>query len=101
MPNDDFVVLAIEGLCIGGAEVNLTNKGLGYIFLMKKKKGGEKQRFRAIRDVIFLPWVAAIREEVFLMDARNANISQTVCCKLVRWGHITGWCFQGESGNIF
>ena len=33
------------------------------------------------------------------MDARNANRSQTVCCKLIRWGHIAGWCFQGESGK--
>ena len=44
MPQDDMIVLAIEGLCIGGYGVG-GSKEVGYVLFTRKKKGMEKKRF--------------------------------------------------------
>jgi hypothetical protein len=44
MPNDDFLVLDVEGMCVGGYGVGGSTEK-GYIILMAAKKGMEKVRF--------------------------------------------------------
>ncbi len=46
MPHCYFKVLEVEDLCIGGYIIHLSNKTLGYAFLMKNKRGAEKEQFR-------------------------------------------------------
>ena len=60
-------MLKVEGLCIGGSGVNLSNKGVGYIFLMRKKKGTEKKQVKARSGLYSM--VLGYQKTVFLLEA--------------------------------
>ena len=64
MPNEDFIVLHPEELCIGGSGISYGNKTIGYVQLMKGKKRSEKKRFEFIRDEILFNFINAAQEEV-------------------------------------
>ena len=54
---EDFLVLAIEGLCVGGGGVTVGNKQKGYLVFMKSEKGMDKKRYKFYRDNILLPFI--------------------------------------------
>ena len=62
MPNDDFLVIDVESLCIGGYGVG-GSKEKGYIILMKAKKGIEKVRFAWVLENILIPFIKKVRKD--------------------------------------
>ena len=60
MPEDDFILWEIEGLCIGGYGVN-GSRDVGYVLFMKKYKGAEKDRYAWIQKRILIPFCQKIR----------------------------------------
>lgn len=54
MPNDDFLIIDVGSLCIGGYSVGRSKEN-GYIILMKEKKGMEKVRFTwVLKNILVL-----------------------------------------------
>lgn len=94
MPKEDCIALAMEGLCIGEANVNLQNKGVGYVLLMKSKADAEKERFKFIRDHISIPFVNASRKEFGKYDQLcDGPIPVAVKQTAVSW-------FDGDNSQI-
>ena len=48
MPNDEFIIWEVEGLCIGGYGA-YRSTGIGYVLFMRGTPGAEKKRFQWIR----------------------------------------------------
>ncbi len=44
MPDDDFILWEIEGLCVSGYGAGLSN-GIGFVLFMKGGEGSKKKRF--------------------------------------------------------
>ena len=82
MPHDDFLVIDVEGLCIGGYGVG-GSKEKGYIILMKSKKGMEKVRFAWVQENILIPFVAKVRKQMTGFVATGGHIPE--CEKAVFW----------------
>jgi len=60
MPDKDFIVMEVEGLCVGGSGVN-GSKDIGYVLFMRGTKGTEKNHFWWIREHLLIPFVHDIR----------------------------------------
>jgi hypothetical protein len=56
MPEDDFIVWEIEGLCIGGYGA-YQSTGVGYVLFMRGIPGAEKKRFQWIRENVLFPFI--------------------------------------------
>ena len=73
MPEEDFIVFQVEGLCIGGYGASSAT-GIGYVIFMKGTEGAEKKRFVWILHNVTLPFIKYSREEHGNLD-RNDSIS--------------------------
>ena len=62
MPEDDFIIWEIEGLCIGGYGAHRST-GVGYFLFMRGTPGAEKKRFQWIRENILFPFINWGRKE--------------------------------------
>ena len=62
MPEDDFIIWEIEGLCIGGYGAH-RSAGVGYVLFMRGTPGAEKKRFQWIRENILFPFINWGRKE--------------------------------------
>ena len=67
MPNHTFLVLRIQGLCVGGYGAG-QNSGWGYVLFMRGEKGAEERRFKWIRDNILIPFINWTRLEYDKVD---------------------------------
>ena len=56
MPENDFIIWEIEGLCIGGYGAHWST-GVGYFLFMRGTPGAEKKRFQLIRENILSPFI--------------------------------------------
>ena len=62
MPNDDFLVMRIQRLCVGGFGVNGAD-GYGYVILLRDKKGMDRWRFEWIQKEVLIPFINKCRLE--------------------------------------
>ncbi len=72
-PEKDFIDIEIPGLCLGGGRVNLENKQVGHLLLMRNTEGAEKQRFQWYQEHILIPEVNRQREIFGHHDALAGN----------------------------
>jgi hypothetical protein len=62
MPDDEFIIWEVEGLCIGGYGA-YRSTGIGYVLFMRDTPGAEKKRFQWIRLNILIPFINWGRKE--------------------------------------
>ena len=82
MPNDDFLVLDVEGMCVGGYGVGGSTEK-GYIILMAAKTGMEKVRFAWVLENIMIPFVKKLRKKYFSFTVEGGQIPEDL--KAVFW----------------
>ena len=90
MPNNDFLIIDVESLCIGGYGVG-GSKEKGYIILMKAKKGMEKVRFAWVLKNILIPFVQKVRKEKTGFVAAGGQIPESEVAVF--------WC-DGDNSQI-
>ena len=61
MPQDDFIIWEVEGLCVGGQGIN-GSRSKGYIVFLRNKPGMMKWWFRWIRINVLFPFIDKCRE---------------------------------------
>ena len=71
MPNKQFIWFEVEGLCLGGNGVSVTNKGVGCILFIQGVSGNDAEQFNLYRDRIALPFINKSREIYFLDPIRD------------------------------
>jgi hypothetical protein len=70
MPEDEFIIWEVEGLCIGGYGA-YRSTGIGYVLFMRGTPGAEKKRFRWIRDNVLIPFINWGRKEYDGVDVES------------------------------
>jgi hypothetical protein len=70
MPDDEFIIWEVEGLCIGGYGA-YRSTGIGYILFMRGTPGAEKKRFQWIRENILFPFINWSRKEFDGIDVES------------------------------
>ncbi len=70
MPNDEFIIWEVEGLCIGGYGA-YHSTGIGYVLFMRGTPGAENKRFQWIRDNILIPFINWGRKEYDGIDVES------------------------------
>ncbi len=75
MPSDDFLVLRVEGMCVGGYGVG-GSKEVGNVILMRNKKGMEKVRFSWVMKNVLIPFVEKLRKTYDKFDAAGGQIPE-------------------------
>ena len=73
MPGKEFVHVKIPGFCIGGGGVNINNKEVGHLLLMRDSAGAEKQRFKWYQEEILFPGINGHRQEFGKFDASSGR----------------------------
>jgi hypothetical protein len=91
MPNDDFLVIEIKGLCVGGDGVGGSNEK-GYIILMRNKKGMQKVRFAWILKNILVPFVEKLRWKYSRFKRAGGQVPE--------WERAVLWC-DGDNSQIY
>ncbi len=72
MPDDEFIIWEVEGLCIGGYGAYCST-GIGYILFMRGTPGAEKKRFQWIRENMLFPFINWSRKEYDGIEAPAAH----------------------------
>ena len=70
MPDDEYIIWEVEGLCIGGYGAYCST-GIGYVLFMRGTPGAEKKRFQWIRDNILIPFINWGRKEYDGIDVES------------------------------
>ena len=90
MPDDEFMHVEVEGLCIGGGESNPNNKQVGHVLFMRNTEGAEKQRFKWYQNNILIPGINNQRKVYFDYDGDgDIPVKLTAC----------SWC-DGDLSQI-
>ena len=71
MPNHHCIAMDIEGLCVGGAGVNVGSKLSGRLMFMRGDIRQDKHRYKEYRDHVLFPFIKKVREEVYNWDSRT------------------------------
>ncbi|KAL7536957.1 hypothetical protein ACHAXR_007505 [Thalassiosira sp. AJA248-18] len=83
MPVEDFIVLEIEGLCVGGYGAH-QSRGFGYLLFMRGGNGAERKRFRWIRENVLFPFINWLRLNYDDVDVDIGGIINEAL-KVVSW----------------
>lgn len=95
LPEEECVILDIEGLCVGGGGVNVGCNTKGYLVLMRggsANEGADKKRYKYYRDNILLPFISETRKTYDQFDdTDDKNIPNNLTA--------AGWC-DGDLAQI-
>jgi hypothetical protein len=70
MPQDEFIIWEIEGLCIGGYGA-YRSTGVRYVLFMRGTPGAEKKRFQWIQENVLFPFINWGRNEYDGLDVES------------------------------
>ena len=60
--NQDIIIWAVKGLCIGGYGASSSTE-VGYVVFKRGVKGSEKKQFRWMREDVLIPWIRLLRRK--------------------------------------
>ena len=68
LTGNEFIVIEVPGMCIGGGGVNINNQEVGYLFFMQDTKGAKNMRFRWYQQEILIPGINNHRKRFIKFD---------------------------------